>query len=136
MWERALDANVDTTDALQVIRTVGYYHLLRLSIAMSFGLIARVIGRQIWTPEERQAVSDHVSDSIETGQALDVEFLYVPLLTAGTVITNKLTLEGEDPRHTLALMKKAYEARPELFLDDEMAEASRIYHQILTKAIQ
>lgn len=136
MWERALDANLDTTDALQVFRTVGYYHLLRLAIAMSFGLIARAVGRQLWTMEERQAVNDHISDSIETGQTLNVEFLYLPLLIAGTAINDRLTLEGEDPRHTLALMKQAYETRPDLFLDDDMAEASRIYHQILTRAIQ
>jgi hypothetical protein len=136
IWERALDANADTTDALQVIRTVGYYHLLKLSITMSFGLVARVVGRHVWALEERQAVTTHIADSIETGQTLDVDFLYLPLLMAGTLISNKFKLEGEDPRHSLALMKKAYEARPDLFAEDDMAQASKIYNHILKKAME
>jgi hypothetical protein len=135
IWERALDANADTTDALQVMRTVGYYHLLKLSLAMSFGLVARTVGRQLWSLEERQAVTTHIADSIETGQTLDVEFLYLPLLMAGTLISNKFTLEGEDPGHSLALMKKAHEARPGLFVEDDMAQASKVYSHILKKAM-
>jgi hypothetical protein len=57
------------------------------------------------------------------------------LLLAGTDISNKVVLEGEDPRHSLALMRKAYEARADLFLDDEMAVASQAYHQIWKKAM-
>lgn len=135
IWERALDANADTTDALQVIRTVGYYHLLKLSLAMSFGLVARTVGRQLWSLEERQVVTTHIADSIETGQTLDVDFLYLPLLMAGTLIANKFTLEGEDPGHSLALMKKAYEARPDLFVEDDMAQASKVYSHILKKTM-
>lgn len=136
IWERAFEANADTTDALQVIRTAGYYHLLKLSLAISFGLVARAIGRQVWSLEERQAVAAHIADSIETGQTLDLEFLYLPLLMAGTHISSKFTLEGEDPRHSLALMKKAYEARTDLFLDDDMAQANKVYNHILQKAVQ
>ncbi|RPJ55787.1 MAG: hypothetical protein EHM12_11560, partial [Dehalococcoidia bacterium] len=123
IWERAFEAEVDTTDALRVIRTAGYYHLLKLSTAIGFGLLAQAVGRQVWSLEERQAVISHVADSIETGQTLDVEFLYLPLLMAGTYISGQLKMEGEDPRHSLALMKKAYEARTDLFLDDDMAQA-------------
>ncbi|MBN1220451.1 MAG: hypothetical protein JXM69_16105 [Anaerolineae bacterium] len=136
IWERALDTNIDTTDALQVLRTIGYYHILRLAIALSFGIIARTAGRQPWSLEERQGVNDHIADNIETGQSLNEEFLYLPLLLAGTAISNKLILEGEDPRQTLALMRKAYEARTDLFLEDEMAIASKIYHQIFIRAMQ
>jgi hypothetical protein len=136
IWERAFEADIDTSDALRLMRTAGYYHLLKLSIAMSFGLIARGIGRQLWALDERQAVTSHIADSIETGETLDLEFLYLPLLMAGTHISNKLVLEGEDPRHTLALMKKAYEARVDLFLDDDMAQASKAYYHILSKAAQ
>ncbi|MFC1975296.1 hypothetical protein ACFLXQ_02730, partial [Chloroflexota bacterium] len=128
IWERALEADIDTTEVLRLMRTAGYYHLLKLSIAMGFGLIARAIGRQVWSLEERQGVADHIADSIETGETMDIEFLYLPLIMAGTHISNKLVLEGEDPRHTLALVKKAYEARIDLFLEDDMAQASKVYH--------
>ncbi|MBN1995606.1 MAG: hypothetical protein JW953_23155 [Anaerolineae bacterium] len=136
IWERALDANADTTDALEVISSVGYYHLLRLSIAVGFGLIARAAGRQLWALEERQAVNDYIADNIETGQTLEEEFLYLPLLIAGTYISNKLTFAGEDLRNSLALIRKAYEARADLFLDDDMAQASQVYHHIFKKALE
>lgn len=136
MWERALEANADTTDALQVVRTAGYYHLLKISIAISFNLIAQAVGRHLWPITERQAVTTHIADSIETGQTLDPDFLYLPLLLAGTYISSKVTLEGENPGHSLALMKKAYESRADLFLDDEMAPASQAYNTILQKVGQ
>jgi hypothetical protein len=136
IWERALEAEVDTTDVLQVIRTVGYYHLLKLSIAISFGVVAKAIGKQAWPLVERQAVTNHIADSIEAGQGLDEEFLYLPLLMAGTHIAHKLKMDGENTRHSLALMKKAYEARPNLFSDDDMIQANKIFSHILKKALK
>jgi hypothetical protein len=136
IWERALEAEIDTTDVLNVIRSAGYYHILRLSIAISFGLVAKAVGRHFWSLEERQAVTNHIAESIEAGQELDVDFLYLPLLMGGTIIRNKVRLDGEDPRQTLALMKKAYEARSELFSEAEMAQANKTYSRILKQALQ
>ena len=47
IWERALDSGADTTDVLEVIRTAGYYHVLKLSAAISFGIVAKAVGGQI-----------------------------------------------------------------------------------------
>jgi hypothetical protein len=121
---------------VDVIRTVGYHHLLKLSVALSFGLIARTFGRQFWSLEERQAVVNHIADTIDMGEPLDIEFLYLPLLMAGTQISNKLRLPEEDPGHTLALINKARQARANLFADEDMAQANKIYNQILKKALQ
>jgi len=135
IWELALAEGYDTTDALSVLRSVGYYHILKLTLALSFGLITRAVGRHLWPLEDRQAVTDYIAGNIAAGESLDPEFLYLPLLLAGTYISNKVVLEGEDPRHSLALMRKAYEARADLFLDDEMAVASQAYHQIWKKTM-
>ena len=136
IWERALDGGMDTGDALQVIRTAGYSHILKLSIAMSFGLIAQAMGRQPWSLEERQGVAEHLTENIEIGENTDEDFLYLPLLMGGTLISGQLTWDGENPKESLALMRKAREARQDLFFDDEMAEANKIYSQILQKAMQ
>jgi hypothetical protein len=136
MWERALQEGRDTTNALEVIRSAGYTHLLKLALAISFGLVAEAVGRQFWPLPERQAVISFIAESIETGQQIDIEFLYLPLLMAGTHIAAKVRLEGEDVRHSLALMKKAREARRDLFLDEDMAQANKIYNQILKTALQ
>ncbi len=135
MWERALEEGADTTHALEVIRSAGYVHLLKLALAISFGLVAQAVGRQLWPLHERQAVTNFIATNIETGQAIDPEFLYLPLLIAGTYISPKIRLEGEDVQHSLALMKKAREARRDLFLDEDMAQASQIFNQIMKKAL-
>ncbi len=136
IWERALETELDTTDVIEVIRTAGYYHVLKLASAISFGVVAKAVGRQHWPLIERQAVINHIADSIEVNQEMDVDFLYLPLLLAGTQISNKLKLNGEDPRQTLELIKKAYEARLGLFAESDMDRANKIFNQILKKALQ
>lgn len=136
MWEQAFEAEVDTTDSLEVIRTIGYHHLLRLSVAVSFGLIAQVFKRQFWSLPERQAVGNYIADNIETGEPLDPEFLYLPLLIAGTQISSKIKQKGENVGHSLALMKKAREARTDLFADEDLAQADKVFNHILKKALQ
>ena len=136
IWERAIEAGIDTTDVLEVIRTAGYYHVLKLATALGFGLVARAIGKHAWPLVERQAVTNHIAESIEAGEGLDVDFLYLPLLMAGTFVSHKLKMDGENPQQSLALMKKAYEARPYLFTEADMAQANKIYNHILKKAIK
>lgn len=136
IWERALDAGIDTSSALQVLRTAGYSHVLRLAIAVSFGVIARALGRQPWSVEERQLVIHHIADHIEAGQNTEEDFLYLPLLMAGTLVAGNVQMDGEDVGRSLELMKKAYEARNDLFFDDDMEQADKIYKQILNQAMQ
>ncbi len=136
IWEQALAAKVDTSDSLDVLRTTGYHHVLRLSVAVSFGLIAQAFGRHFWSLEERQGVASHIADSIETGDPLNLEFLYLPLLMAGTQICKTFKLKGEDVSHTLALIKQAQKARTELFNDSELAQAKKIYNKILNTALK
>jgi hypothetical protein len=135
MWQRAFEEGIDTTNALDVIRSAGYTHLLKLALAISFGLVAEAFGRQFWPLRERQAVISFVTTNIESGQEMDPEFLYLPLLMAGTYIARKIKLEGEDVQHSLALMKKARAARKDLFLDEDMAQANQIFNQIMKKAL-
>lgn len=135
IWEQALREEVDTTDGLEVIRTVGYYHLLKFSVAISFGLIRRIFGDPCWSLKERQAVANHIADNIEAAQSLDQEFLYLPLLMAGTHIADRLKLKDENVGHTLTLLKQAREARTDLFADKDMAQAKEIYDHILKEAL-
>jgi hypothetical protein len=88
----------------------------------------------MWKLEERQAVASHVADTLEMGEALDLDFLYLPLLLAGTRISTRLKMPGEDPAHSVALMHQARLARTELFTDQEMKTANQLYNQILQKA--
>jgi hypothetical protein len=135
IWERAYAEGLDTTDALDVIRSVGFPHIVKLATAVSFGVIARASGKQNWSLEERQAVANHIAESIELGQHLDLEFMYLPLLIAGTQISKNVRMQGEDVDNSLALMQAARKARQLLFADDDMTRADKIYNRILTKAL-
>lgn len=135
MWERALEEGLDTTQPLEVIRTAGYAHLLKVTLALSFGLVAQAVGRQLWPLNERQAVANFITANVESGQPIDPEFLYLPLLMAGTYISSKIKLEGEDVQHSLALLKKARQARKDLFLDEDMAQANQVFDQIMKKVL-
>lgn len=134
IWERAFAENVNTADVLDVIRSVGYFHIVRLAVAVSFGIIARSFGRHYWSLEERQALANHIAECLETGQDLDLEFLYLPLLMAGTQVANKVKLQGEDQKHTVTLMKTARDERKRLFIDQDMEKADKIYSRILQRA--
>lgn len=118
-----------------MIRLYGYHHLLRVSVALSFGVIGRATGQQLWSQEERQAVAGHIADTVEMGEKLDIEFLYLPLLIAGTQISKRLILPDEGVENSLALMKQARLARPDLFKDKDMARANQVYNQIMKKAL-
>lgn len=131
IWERAFEVDYNTADALDVICRVGYHHLLKIAIAFSFGTIAQVIGKQPWSLEERQGVTNFIADSVETGQPLEIDFLYLPLLMAGTHLSKEVIMEGEDVRHSLALLQTARAARPNLFAEPEMAKANDIYNTLI-----
>ncbi len=135
IWERSFEMEYSTTDVMDVVCKMGYYHLLKLSLAIGFGLVAQAAEKQYWPIEERQAVINFVADNVETGETLELDFLYLPLLMAGTFISNKLVLDGEDARHSLALMKMARDSRKELFTDTEMGQANKLYEAILKKAL-
>jgi len=136
IWERALEANFDTTDPLDVITKVGYYHLLKLAVNLSFGIIAQRTGQQLWSLAERQAVTSFIADNVETGQALETDFLYTPLLIAGVSINPDIILEGENLHESFALQQTAYQNRDDLFTDPDMAQTKKLYNQLFSQAQQ
>jgi len=136
VWELASRYDIPTTDPLWVLRNVGFRHLVRLSVALSFGLLAQALGRQPWTVEERRAVISLVGDSVETAEPLPPEFLYIPLLMAGAYISHQIRLDGEDVRHSLRLLQKAKAARADVFADPDLAEANQIFDRLLNAALR
>ncbi|MDM8521025.1 hypothetical protein QUF64_13335 [Anaerolineales bacterium HSG6] len=136
MWQRAFEAGYDTTDALDVICKVGYYHLLKLSIAISFNLIAQATGKQVWSLDERQGVTGFIADNVETGQTLELDFLYLPLLIAGAYVSKEVVLPKEDVKHSLRLLQVASQNRKTLFSDSDMAKPRQIFTNIIKKAIK
>jgi hypothetical protein len=135
MWELANEYDLPTGDPLWVVRNVGFSHLLRLSMALSFGLVRQGLGRHPWSVEERRAVISLVADSVEAHQTLQPEFLYIPLLMAGAYISRQIVMDGEDSEHSRRLLEDAKSARADVFDDPDLAEANLVFDRLMNVAI-
>ena len=134
MWRDAMRNDLPTGDALWVVTQVGYEHLIRLSAAMSFGLIDRAMGREVWSDEEQQAVIELLSNSVCRGQGtLPPEFLYLPLILGGLAVARELKIPEEDLPHSLQLLTQAYQDRADLF-DEELALVNDLFEQLAVDA--
>lgn len=136
MWELAKKYELPTNEPLWVVRNVGFQHLLRLSVALSFGLVRQALGHHSWAVEERRGVISLIADTVEAAQRLPPEFVYIPLLMAAAYISRQVTLDGEDLQNSLKLLQKAKADRADVFADPELAEASLIFDRLLNAALQ
>lgn len=135
IWETALRLDLPIDDPLWVVRKVGFGHLTRLAVALSFGLIAKVLNTQPWGLEERRGLIQEISNRLDGGEPLPIELLYIPLLAASTVIAWQISAPGEDPRQSLELLKAAKRARAEVFADPELVQSSALIDRLLETAL-
>lgn len=134
MWKEAIRNELSTGDSLWVVTQVGYEHLLRLSVATSFGLMDRAMGREVWSNEEQQAVIDLLSNTVCRRQGtLPPEFLYLPLILGGLAVAKELQMPDEDPRHSLQLLIQAHRDRADIF-DEEVALVNDLFKQLTLEA--
>ncbi|MGQ9786606.1 MAG: hypothetical protein ACUVSJ_09110 [Anaerolineae bacterium] len=135
IWETALRLGLPTDDPLWVVRKMGFGHLTRLAVALSFGLIAKALNTQLWGLEERRGLIQEISSRLDGGDSLPIELLYIPLLAASTVIAWETSAPGESPRQSLELLKAAKQARAEVFADPELAQPSALIDRLLESAL-
>jgi hypothetical protein len=98
-------------DPVLLIVRADYARIVRLAASLSFGMLHRRIGRDMWTVEEQLAVAGLVADRVERGGALPAEFLYLPLLLGGLMVASKIQMPGEDTNQSLDLLAKARRQR-------------------------
>jgi hypothetical protein len=131
MWMEAMRHDLPTSDPLLVVAQAGYEHLLRLSTAMSFGLVDRAMGRVVWSNEEQRAVIDLLSNTVCRGQGtLPPEFLYLPLILGGLAVAKKMTMPAEDLNQSLQLLAQAHRDRAAIF-DGEVALVNDLFEQLM-----
>jgi hypothetical protein len=136
IWELATEYNLSTADPLWLVRHVGFRHLLRLSVALSFGVIRQALGRHPWSLEERRAVITMIGNTVEASQTLPPEFVYIPLLLAAPLLSGQVSLEDEDNQHSLSLLQMAKAQRADVFADPDLADANAIFENTLKAAMQ
>ncbi len=136
IWEMAQHLDLSTIDPIWIVRSVGFGHVARLAVALSFGLIAKVYGQQPWELEERQALIDLIGEKIETDDPLDMAFVYIPLLAGAAIVWRQVVMEGEDPRQSLRLLQAAKAERTSVFEDAALAEASHVFDELLQAGVE
>jgi hypothetical protein len=105
--------NLPTSDPVFLVVRADYARIARLAISLSFGMLRRRIGRDIWSMEEQLALTDLIADRVEHGGTLPAEFLYLPLLLGGLMVADKVRMPGEQLEQSLDLLAKARQQRAE-----------------------
>jgi hypothetical protein len=103
--------NLSMSDPIFLIVRADYARIARLAISSSFGMLRQRLKRDVWTMEEQLAVADLVSDRVERGGTLPAEFLYLPLLLGGLMVSNEVQMPGENLAQSLDLFAKARQQR-------------------------
>ena len=103
--------NLPTSDPVLLVVRADYARIARLAISLSFGLLRQRLKRDVWIVEEQRAVADLVADRVERGGVLPAEFLYLPLLLGGLLVAGQVTMPGEKPAQSLALLAQARQKR-------------------------
>ncbi len=103
--------NLPVNDPVFLITRADYSRLVRLAIAVSFGLLRQRLGQDVWTMVEQVAVADLVTGRVAQGGTLAAEFLYLPLLLGGLLINNQVQMPGENPAQSLKLLAQARQKR-------------------------
>lgn len=134
IWRLAYAHDVANEGTLTILRSLGYEHIMRLSLAMCFGLMRQASQKMNWGIDERRQVIDFVAESLEDGTALEPDFLYLPLLIGAASVMQTLTLPEEDVKQSVQLLVQARRARSEVFTQPDMAQADQLYEEILQKA--
>jgi hypothetical protein len=133
-YELAYRYGLATEDPVFLIVRADFARMARLAISLSFGLLRRRLGRDVWTVEEQLAVADLVADRVERGGALAPEFLYLPLLLGGLLVAKQVQMPGEKLDQSLNLLAKARQQRADSL--GEIPELVRILDALLDGAKQ
>jgi len=136
IWERALANEYTTANALSVLKYAGYKHILRLAIALSFGMVAETVGQHLWSQRERQEVTSFIADALDQGINIPPDFLYLPLMMGAMKVVTRVQLPDEDLRNTVQLIQKGYQARPEILTDEDMIQANQVFNHLLKQTME
>jgi hypothetical protein len=107
--------DLPTSDPVFLVVRADYARMTQLAISLSFGLLREHLQRDPWSLEEQIAVGQFVSERVERPAPLPVEFLYLPLILGRVMVSNQVTMPGEDVTQSLSLLEQSRRHRsPEL----------------------
>lgn len=129
----ALAQEHSTEDALWLLTQLGYTHVLELAVALSFALVEDELGRELWPVSEQRPVREYITECLGNGDTLPAEFLYLPLILGGIIVSDQLTFEGEDLEESLRLLGKGKAERGDVFADPDLMMLNDAFDRLLAK---
>jgi len=132
-YRLAFRHNLPTGDPVMLVVRADYARMVRMACSLTFGLLNRRLKRDIWSLEEQLAVTDLIAGRLEHGGAVPAEFLYLPLMLGGLMVSSQVTMPGEDAAQSLSIFAKARQLRGAEF--DENPDLVQVLDS-LQKAVQ
>jgi hypothetical protein len=129
----ALANHEPTGDVLWLATQLGYAHVLELAIALSFALLEKEVGREVWSAAEQRAARDYIVESLSAGSPLPVEFLYLPLILGGLAAASEVTFEGEDVSQSVGILQAAKAERSDGFAREEWQDLDDIWELLVAR---
>lgn len=129
----ALAQDNATDDVLWLLTQLGYTHVVELAVAISFALVEDTLGRELWPGSEQRPVREYITECLGNGATLPAEFLYLPLILGGMIVSDQLMLADEDLEESLRLLAKGKAEREDLFADPDLATLNDAFDRLLAK---
>jgi hypothetical protein len=114
----AFQHDLPTDDPTLLVARADYARLVRLASALTFGLLRRRRGEDIWDMGEQRALAEFVSGRLESAKPLSAEFLYLPLVVGGLLVGEEVVLPGEKYAESRSLVAVAREGRQPEWADN------------------
>lgn len=88
-----------------------YGEVLRYAILHGFSMVGTVMNEEFGTREELYEYADDIVEAVQSGGDLNFAQTYLPLVAAGVIANNRVTMPGEQVRDTLHLMHRTLQER-------------------------
>jgi hypothetical protein len=122
-----------TDDVVWLLTELGYIQVLEFAVATSFTMTEQALQRELWKPSEQRAVRDFIVSCLDQGQDLPNEFVYLPLLLGGVLVSDQVVMDGEDVQQSLRLLAQAKADKSDLFADPDLRELDQAFNHILSQ---
>lgn len=122
-----------TDDIVWLLTELGYVQVLEFAIAISFTMAEEALQRELLEPAEQRAVREFIVACLDQAQDLPGEFVYLPLLLGGLLVSDNVVMKGEDVQQSIRLLASAKANRADLFADPDLQDLDRAFSLLLSQ---
>lgn len=128
--------NPDTLNNTNQLIRILYPDIVHDAVLLGFSMIPTSVKVDFGDETEQATYATRLVGALEGQVPLILEYIYVPLVMAGTLLAAQVTFPGENPWHSLERLKEAQQGRISLAGADQAAfhEVFDILDQLVEKA--